>query len=211
MAATIPLTDVNGAGTIAVNENLILYIGNDTLGSCVEFVRESNGQRDKIITSMSPANVAAMCTNMFAITYLGVTGYVNATRIDQASIDFDSTGAFFRYDQAGSSDRLIQTSNTVAAFYLAYMAALGKTVYSFDDVNATNDTFSLTAANGNKTSEFTSGVWISVVGNSTQATNGGYKVSSSAFSGGKTVISVDTAVKAVPANSSETGTLFIIA
>ena len=196
-------------GSIMIDEDDVIFITSGTLGSLVTYVKERQGIRYNTVCSQSPAVVAGATTKFISCTVNGQTVYVNVDRIDLSSVDYNATGAFFTYDVEGQHNRLIQTTTTVVAFQTALLGAKGYTVYAFDDVNATNDTISLTAATGDKSSSFTSGVYFSVFGSATQSVNGIYKVSSSTYTGGKTVITVNTTVKEVPTGATETGSLYI--
>lgn len=205
----LSLTLANGDGVFTIDESLVIFIESDTLGSLVSYAAEKDGIKRHKVCSDKPADLATMSTRFMAITAVGgLTKYVNIDRIDGNPIA-NSTGMGFFYDQEGQHNIFIQTTDSATTFYTNLYTKEGRTVYTFDDANATNDTFSLAAAHGDKTSSFTAGVIFTVFGSSTTTTNGIYKVSSSTYSGGKTVISVNTASKAVPVGTSETGSLYI--
>ncbi|MGV8130700.1 MAG: hypothetical protein ACP5N7_01195, partial [Candidatus Pacearchaeota archaeon] len=82
----------------------------------------------------------------------------------------------------------------------------GQLVYTFDEVSATTDTISLAAANGDLTATFVNGVGFTAFGSATAGINVIWVVSSSAFSGGKTVITV---TGSIPANATETGSIWL--
>lgn len=205
--AQLTLTEASTGNHVTVEELNIIYVQADTLGSLVTYIDQPDGQRLNLVCSDAPATIAGMSAELILVTIDGKSVYVNNKRILLA--DTNATGVQFLYDAAGASPRQEQTTDSEQTFYTRSYQKSGFTVYAFDDVNATNDTISLTAANGDKTASFTAGVFFTVFGSATDTVNGIYKVTSSAFSGGKTVISVDTAVKAVPTGATETGSLYI--
>lgn len=203
------LTLADGSGVFTIDESLVIFIESDTLGSLVSYAAEKDGVKRHKTCSDSPANLATMSTRFMAITAVGgLTKYVNIDRIDGLPIA-NSTGMSFFYDQEGQHNILIQTTDTATTFYTNMYTKEGRTVYTYDDVNPTNDTISLAAAHGDVTASFTAGVIFTGFGSDTTAMNGIFKVSSSAFSGGKTVITLDTSAKAVPVGADETGSIYI--
>jgi hypothetical protein len=189
-ASSLTINEVSTGASYTINERDIVFIGPDTLGAKITYVNEKDGVRRNIVTSVLPSTLATMSTSFIAATVNGQTVYVNIDRID--NLDSNSTGVFFSYDTEGQHDLQIQTSSTESAFYDSLFTKQGKTVYPFDAVNATDNTISLTAATGDKTAEFTNGVVLTVFGNSNDTANGIHVVSSSAFAGGKTVITLAT-------------------
>src|SRR3990167_658757 len=148
------LTLADGSGVLPVDEALILFIESDTLGSLVSYVAEKDGLKRHVTCSDSPADLATMSTRFMAITTEeSVTKYVNIDRVDTEIVN--STGVGFFYDQEGQHNIFIQTTDTATTFYTNQYNKEGRTVYAYDDVNPTNDTISLAAANGDVTASFT--------------------------------------------------------
>lgn len=204
------LTLADGSGVITIDESLVLFIESDTLGSVVSYVAEKDGLKRHKTCSDSPADIATMSTRFMAIvTEDSITKYVNIDRVDVTSAVVNSTGMGFFYDQEGQHNIFIQTEDTASTFFTNLYTKEGRTVYSYDDVNPTNDTISLAAAHGDKTSSFTAGVIFTGFGSTTTVMNGVFKVSSSTYSGGKTVITLDTSAKGVPVGASETGKIYL--
>lgn len=189
-ASSLTINEVSTGASYTINERDIVFIGPDTLGAKITYVNEKDGVRRNIVTAVLPATLASMSAYFIPCTVNGQTVYVNIGRID--NLDSNSTGVFFSYDTEGQHDLQIQTTTNESTFYGNLFAKQGKTVCSFDEVNATNNTISLTAATGDKSTEFTNGVVLTIFGNSNDTANGIHIVSSSTFSGGKTVITLST-------------------
>lgn len=207
MGKQITLSEASTGNHFTVDEFNILNVTTDTLGAAVYYIQDGRmGDKRLKIVNDSPALIAGVSEKLMAITVNGATQYVHIDRINFTSIVGNSTGVEFLYNMDGQTSRRIQTTNSESVFMTTYWEKLGKTVYSFDDVNATSDTISLAAAHGDLTGTFIAGVYFETFGSSTELMNANWKVTSSAYSGGKTVITV---TEQVPSGASETGKLVI--
>lgn len=188
-----------------IDESQVLFVETDTLGSKVTYVNEVDGSKLSTVVTQAKATIATASDNLLQVTKSdGSTPLVNIERINLK--DKNSTGAYFEYDNNGATNITIQTSSTFGTFMSALLTKKGETVRDFDDVSATNNTISLAAAEGDLTSTYVNGVVFTTFGSSTNAMNSLWTVDSSAYSGGKTVITV---VETVPSGASETGFLYI--
>lgn len=188
-----------------IDESQVLFVETDTLGSKVTYVNEVDGSKLSTVVTQAKTTIATASDNLLQVTKSdGSTPLVNIERINLK--DKNSTGAYFEYDNNGATNITIQTSSTFGTFMSALLTKKGETVRDFDDVSATNNTISLAAAEGDLTSTYVNGVVFTTFGSSTNAMNSLWTVDSSAYSGGKTVITV---TETVPAGASETGYLYI--
>lgn len=200
MSKTLSFNLANGNGSIQLNDESIIYVFTDTLGALVVYEESETGNRDQIVVSDAPADIASVSSNLYAITVPdSVTMYV-ATERTRAIEEVGSVATVY-YDEAGAQPKPIVTSQTLVTVQAAFNTKAGVTSYSFDEVNATNNTISLAAANGDKTSEFTLNTAFQVSGTNF---DGFFVVQSSAFSGGKTVITLKTGYD-VPSGASTAG------
>lgn len=208
MANQLNLTLADGSGVYPVDEANIIFIETDTLGSKVTYIKEFGGNINFKICSDSPSTLAGVSESFFSITGEDTkTYYINFNRVK--STVTNSTGVSVYYDAEGQHNKLIQTTDSASTFFENLYTKEGQTVYSYDAVNSTNNTVSLAAVHGDKTSTFAVGVYFTIFGSSTAALNGASRVLSSVFSVGKTVITLNSAVNSVPTGASQTGKVYI--
>lgn len=198
------MTIVATGGKFSVPDSNIILVATDTLGALVQYINETDGQRYQKVVSESPTNIASVSSSLISITdaYSNVTYWVSTDRI--GTIDQTGTYVNFDYDVEGAAPRKISVSQTITQLYTKIYEKEGDSVYAYDAVSATVDTISLAAANGDLTSTFVAGVAFTVFGSSTAGMNTIWVVSSSTYSGGKTVITV---TGAIPVAASETGSV----
>jgi hypothetical protein len=208
--AELQFTDVATGNKFTVPEKYIIFVATDTLGASVQYIKEWTGQRYQNVVSETPANIALVSDTLIPVTIVDtLTGstqvnYVSTTRM--GVIDGTGTYVKFDYDVEGAIRRPISVTQTLIQLETLQREKEGQLVYAFDAVSATVDTISLAAAEGDLTATFTNGVGFTAFGSSTAAMNTIWVVSSSAFSGGKTVITV---TGSIPANASETGSIWL--
>lgn len=204
--AQVQMTIVSTGGKFSVPDENIILVATDTLGALVQYINEKDGQRYQKVVSETPTLIASQSATLIAITDAesNVTYWVSYDRI--GTVDQTGTYVNFDYDIEGAAPRKISVTQTIAQLYTLIYEKEGDTVYLYDAVSATVDTISLTAANGDLTTTFTAGVTFTVFGSSTAGMNTIWEVTSSAYSGGKTVITV---TGQIPVASSETGSLRI--
>ena len=208
--AELQFTDVASGNKFTVPEKYIIFVATDTLGATVQYIKERDGQRFENVVSETPANIALVSDTLIAVTIRDLlsgstqVNYVSTLRI--GVIDGTGTYVKFDYDVEGTTRRPISVTQTLIQLETLIREKEGQLVYAFDEVSATVDTISLAAANGDKTATFTAGVGFTAFGSTTAAMNTIWVVSSSAYSGGKTVITV---TGSIPANASETGSIWL--
>lgn len=200
----IALRDAATGDVFTIPSENIIFVYADTLGAVVSYIKEPSGKKLKATVSDLPAVIAGASDNLILITdsSSSLSYYININRM--GIIDYDNMK--FDYDVEGSSPQPISVTQTPAQLLTLIYQKENNFVYLFDDVNVTNDTISLAAANGNVTAKFTAGVVLTVFGSSTDSFNGTWLVASSAYAGSKTVISIDGSV---PAGVSQTGSLMV--
>lgn len=187
MATQLQLTLAASGQVFTLSESQIIYVNEDTLGSAVTYINERDGSKLVSIVSETKSAIDRISTRLMAVTLSnGSTPLVNIDRMNVK--DRNSTGAYFEYDQEGATNIVIQTTDSFGEFMDTLLTTQGETVYEFDDVNATNDTISLAAAEGDLTSTFVNGVYFTAFGSTTATVNTIWSVSSSAWSGGKQLL-----------------------
>lgn len=208
--AELQFTDVASGNKFTVPEKFIIFVATDTLGATVQYIKEWQGQRYENVVSETPANIALVSDTLIPVTVVDVpsgstqVNYVTTTRI--GVIDGTGTYVKFDYDVEGASRRPISVTQTLIQLETLQRQKEGQLVYTFDAVSATVDTISLAAVNGDLTATFIAGVGFTAFGSTTADMNTIWVVSSSAYSGGKTVITV---TGQIPANASETGSIWL--
>jgi len=204
--AQIQLTLVSSGAKFTVSDENIIKVATDTNGAMVQYITEQSGSRYQAIVSEDPALIASASANLISITDQETAQdyWINIDRI--SLVDESGTYVNFYYEAEGATPQKIYVTQTIAQFYTLVYEKQGSTVFSYDAVNTGADTISLTAATGDVTAQFTLGVVFTVFGSSTAAMNTIWTVTSSTFSGGKTVITVDGDV---PTGASSTGELVI--
>ena len=202
--AQIQLTLVSSGAKFTVSDENIIKVATDTNGAMVQYITEQSGSRYQAIVSEDPALIASASANLISITDQETAQdyWINIDRI--SLVDESGTYVNFSYEAEGATPQKIYVTQTIAQFYTLVYEKQGSTVFSYDAVNTGADTISLTAATGDVTAQFTLGVVFTVFGSSTAAMNTIWTVTSSTFSGGKTVITVDGDV---PTGASSTGEL----
>lgn len=208
--AELQFTDVNTGNKFTVPEKYIIFVATDTLGAMVQYIKEEDGQRYENVVSETPANIALVSSTLIPVTIVDTgTGSTQVNYVSTLRIGvIDGTGTYvkFDYNVEGATRRPISVTETLLALETLVRQKEGQLVYAFDEVSATVDTISLAAANGDLTATFTSGVGFTAFGSSTAAMNVIWVVSSSAFSGGKTVITV---TGSIPSGATETGSIWL--
>lgn len=210
MAEQLQFTDVNTGNKFTVPESFIIFVATDTLGASVQYIKEWTGNRYQNVVSETPANIALVSDTLIAVTIIDPVSlstqvnYVSTTRM--GVIDGTGTYVKFDYDVEGATRRPISVTQTLIQLETLQRQKQGQLVYTFDAVSATVDTISLAAANGDLTATFTAGVGFTAFGSTTADMNTIWVVSSSAYTGGKTVITV---TGQIPANASETGSIWL--
>lgn len=207
LPSSISFTELSTNTAFSVNEENLIFATDATIGSDITFINApTNSLIQKTVTEDLTA-ILALSNLMLQVTLAdGTTPLFNVSRVEETV--FNSTGANFLYNKEGAMSYPHQTSMTETAFLTLIYEKEGKSVYAFNDVSATLDTISLVPAAGDLTSTFVSGKYFTVFGNT--VANGTYKTTSSALVGGRTIITVDTTVKAVPAGAAETGAIYIL-
>lgn len=202
----IQLTVTATGAKISLSDENIISVKTSGSGSEVVYSRDPQGFRYSAIVSEVAATIASASDTLILVTdqETAQSFYVNIKRIDL--VDQSGTYVSFLYQDEGATDKKYLVTQTVTQLYDLIYGKQGKTTYAYDAISAVNETISLAAANGDVTAQFTNGVIFTVYGSSTAAMNTLWTVSSSTFSGGKTVITV---TGNVPAGASATGTVVI--
>lgn len=206
MAKMLNLVQYGTNQGFSILDELIIYVEDDTNGAQIEYLTEEGGLRETIIVTNSRTQIQTISTCIIPVALAGKSTGVNITRINE--IEPTSTGCRFLYDASGMIARPKNTTDSQLTLQTLIAEKRGETVYSFDAVNATNNTISLTAATGDVTSAFVLNDVINVFGTDDEDFNGLYTVSSSTFSGGKTVITV---IQNIPAGVATSGALTVSA
>ncbi len=188
MSRNIQITQASDGATALINEELIIWVEDDTLGSEVTYLKEVEGSRYRIISQDTRAQIQGISTLMIPIATNGKTVGMNYDRINL--LQYDGSGSTFLYDVSGQMPRQVDSTDSVSTIQTRVYQKQGLTVYSFDAVNATNNTISLTAAEGNLTATFTATKVFEVFGSTDSSFDGLYTIASSQFAGSKTVITV---------------------
>ena len=184
---TLQLTLTATGDVVYVNDQDILKVITDSLGAKVIYDHDGAGRRD-IVVLETPAQIAVLSDLLFAVTESSVTVYLSTEHIIAISNEPGGTGSIIEYDNKGTVREVITVSETKGALYSTIQTLNGATVYAVDDVSLTNNTISLAAAHGNVTANFAAGVVLTV--SASTGNDGTYTTTSSAFSGGKTVITI---------------------
>lgn len=188
MAQNIQVTQASDGATALLNEELIIWVEDDTLGSEVTFLKETEGNRYRIIAQDTRVQIQGISTLIIPVATNGKTVGMNYERMNL--IEYDGSGSTFLYDVSGQVPRQVDSTDSVSTLQTRIYTKQGITTYSFDAVNATNNTISLAAAEGDLTGTFIASKVFQVYGSGDESFDGLYTIASSAFSGGKTVITV---------------------
>lgn len=208
MAQLTVTNSADGSKVDILEENILSLLGS-TLGSVLTYIDETDGQKRVMTISDNTNALSSVSSVLFATTDAnGGVVYLNKDRVLTLG-QVTSTGLQIHYNYEGQTARVFQTSDSLTTFLTNIETKNGESVYAFDDVNATNNTISLAAANGDLTSTFTVGTYFQVQASATASVNGTYVVASSAYAGSKTVITVGSHVKDVPSGATETGIVIL--
>lgn len=188
MSNLIQVTQARDGATASIQEELLIWVEDDTLGSEVTYLKEPEGQRYRLISQDTRVQIQGISTLIIPVATNGKTVGVNYERIN--FLQYEGTGSTFIYDVSGQVPRQVDSTDSVSTLQTRIYTKQGFTTYSFDAVNATNNTISLTAASGDLTGTFTANKVFQVYGSTDSSFDGLYTIASSAFSGGKTVITV---------------------
>lgn len=190
----------------SIDDEYIIYVEDDTNGAQIQYVTEHDGLPDSIIVTNTRTQIQTISSCIIPVTLAGKATGVNMLMMSE--IEPTSTGCRFLYAKPGMIARAKNTTDSQLTVLTRIAEKNGQTVYSFDEVNATNNTISLTAATGDVTATFVLNKVINVFGTGDEDFNGLYTVSSSTFSGGKTVITV---IQNIPAGVATSGALTVSA
>lgn len=188
MAELIQVTQAGSGDTAAINEELIIWVEDDTLGSEVTYLKEAEGLRQRLISQDTRVQIQAISSLIIPVATNGKTVGMNYDRMNL--IQYDGDGSTFLYDVSGQAPDQVESTDSVATLQTRIYTKRGITTYSFDAVNATNNTISLAAAEGDLTATFTATKVIQVYGSGDTSFDGLYTIASSTFAGSKTVITV---------------------
>lgn len=206
MGKQITLRQYGTGQSASFDQDLIIFVEDDTNGAQVEYLKEEGGLRQQIIVVESRTQIQQISTNIIPVPLNGKNTGMNIDRM--TLIEPTSTGCTIMYDVSGMVPRPKDTTDSYETIQTRIYEKQGTTVYEFDEVNATNNTISLTAAEGDLTGTFTNPKVINVFGSGDEDFDGIYTISSSAFTGGKTVITV---IQNIPAGVATSGSLIISA
>jgi hypothetical protein len=204
MGRQLTLRQAQTGQSASFNEDLIIFVEDDTLGSQVEYLEEEGGiPRSDVFVNTRP-QIQAMSTCIIPVSLSGKTAGMNINRMTE--IEETSTGCKILYDVSGMIARPKNTTDSYETIQTRIYEKQGLTVYTFDAVNATNNTISLAASFGDLTSTFAATKVMDVFGSGDEDFDGMYTISSSTFSGGKTVITV---IQNIPSGVATSGSLIL--
>jgi len=206
MGKQITLRQYGTGQSASFDEDLILFVEDDTNGAQIQYLPEEGGLRDTMIVVETRPMIQQISTCLIPVSLSGKTTSMNINRM--TLIEPTSTGCQIMYDVSGMVPRPKDTTLSFEALQTLIYEKQGSTVYEFDEVNATNNTISLVAAEGDLSSTFTNPKAIQVFGSGDEDFDGIYVISSSTFTGGKTVITV---IQNIPSGVATSGSLIISA
>ncbi len=208
MARMLTIRQASDGNVAQINEELLIWIEDDTLGSEVTYLKEVEGNRYRLISSDTRTQIQAMSTEIIPVATNGKTVGMNYNRMNL--MQYDGSGSTFLYDVSGQVPRPVDSTDSVGTLqtriYTKQGLVSGTDLFTFDAVNATNNTISLASSFGNETTAFANPVTFQVYGSGDTDLDGMYTVSSSQFSGGKTVITV---IENIPAGVATTGYILL--
>ena len=179
-------------GTVfSIGENDIISVVAEGTGSKVTFMDE--GARVRIIeVDEAPASIKALTKVLIPVTDTSsqLTEYINSGRI--ILIDSKGTGSVIKYDADGARTKQLEVDESKGDLQVLVFELTGNTAFTIDLLSNGPEEIRLAAADGDVTSQFTSGKILSIVGQGDS--DGTYTVDSSAFGGGKTTITVDEVI-----------------
>ena len=199
----LQLTQASDARKFTLNEDEIMIVYTDTLGSNVVYFRE--GKRRAIVVTEIPAKVAGLTKSLIFITDSdSVDQYINANHIVLIDGRNDGVaGSIIKYDMEGAYAKFITVSQTKGAINKTIQVAAGNTAYTILSTDVTNSTFTLATADGDVTAIFATAKFFTVV--DSDGNDGSYEVASSTF-GSSTVI---TCKEVIP-DGGDTGSILIV-
>jgi hypothetical protein len=206
MAKTIILNLADGSGSFQVLDTDITKIATDTLGAAVYYFEQADGIRKSVVVTDSPSSIATYSDTLISVLLSNsLTIYVNINRIRHIDTDPSDNYAVILYDNQGAGLEKLDTSETESAITVRQFQKAGSTAYEFDVVNATNDTISLASFESDKTSIFTNGVVVSMLGTNNDRI---LVVSSSSYNATTDVTTITFSTN-IPTGTSETGYLLV--
>lgn len=204
MARSITLVEAGTGQSASLIEDNIILVENDTLGAQVTYIRELDGKRRGIITTATRPQIQSISSLIIPVASNGTTVGLNINRFME--VEETSTGCNILYYAEGAVARPIASTDSYQTILTRKFEKEGRTVYTFDAVNATNDTISLASSFGDLTSTFAATKVFNVFGTGDEDFDGLYTVSSSAYTGGKTVITVQ---QNIPSGVATSGSLVL--
>lgn len=172
----------------SIGENDIILVVGEGTGSKVTFF--DTGARVRIIeVDEAPEDIKDLTKVLIPVTDTssGLTEFINSGRI--LIVESKGTGSAIKYNAEGSIARQFEVDESKGAIQVLVFELTGNTAYEIDLLSNAPEEIRLSAADGDVTSQFTSGKILSIVGQGDS--DGTYTVDSSAFGGGKTTITVD--------------------
>lgn len=204
MSRKLTLRDAATGASGQFEEDNLIFVENDTLGAQIEYVKEDDGKRRRLIVSNTRPQIQSMSTVIIPLTFNGSTAAINLNRINE--VIETSTGCNVMYDVEGTVNKVLESTETYQTVMTRVYEKQGETVYTFDAVNATNNTISLASSFGNLTSTFAATKVFQVFGSGDEDFDGMYTVSSSTYAGGKTVITVQ---QDIPSGVATSGSILL--
>jgi len=186
--AILSLKRLSDNKQIVIEEENIILLKSISGGTSVEHINPISGYVDKVEVANAIAQVASVSENIFEITPTLISGtvYLNFERVVNIFPYGANSYAKILYDRGGTAPIAIETEDSIMEAYTAIYDKKGYLTYEVASYTAT--TIVLAAGEGNVTSVLTSPKVITLYG-STDANNGTYVVTSSAF-GSETTITL---------------------
>lgn len=186
----ILLNDNETGADITIDDSLLLKVYSSNSITNVLYLEDEDGYRKTAKVKETVDNVIGQSNLLITLTEedSGATVGINKDRIN--GMFEESSKARLRFNNAGAQNETVKVTETATAVRAATYTKDGDTVYDADSFTASPDVVILDSSHGDVTGSFTAKVIFTVFGEGDD-NDGIYSVVSSAFSGGKTEITVN--------------------